>query len=129
MSPSDPNLSYGTAALANDANCGKCYELTFTSGPVGKRMIVRIANQGSDVGSLQFDIAIPGGGVGIFDACTKQFGSSPPGARYGGVSSAQECGALPAALQPGCRWRFEWFMGADNPTFMSRETSCDVMGK
>jgi Glycosyl hydrolase family 45 len=128
VSPSDPNLSYGTAALANDANCGKCFELTFTDGPVaGKRMVVRIVNQGTDVGAFQADIAMPGGGVGLFDACTKQFGSTP-GARYGGVSSAAECGALPAPLQPGCRWRFEWFMGADNPSFVSREVSCGVLG-
>lgn len=129
VSSTDPDLSYGTAALSNDANCGKCFELTFVDTAVqGKRMIVRIVNQGTDVGSVQADIAVPGGGVGLFDACTKQFGSTP-GARYGGVSSASECSALPAALQSGCRWRFEWFEGADNPSFVSREVSCSLLGK
>ena len=129
VSSTDPDLSYGTAALTDDANCGKCFELTFADTAVqGKRMIVRIVNQGTDVGAVQADIAIPGGGVGLFDACTKQFGATP-GARYGGVSSVEECSALHPALQPGCRWRFEWFEGADNPTFVSREVSCSLLGK
>jgi hypothetical protein len=37
-------------------------------------MIVQATNVGSDVGEGQFDLAIPGGGVGLFNACTAQWG-------------------------------------------------------
>jgi hypothetical protein len=37
-------------------------------------MIVQATNVGADVGEGQFDLAIPGGGVGLFNACTKQWG-------------------------------------------------------
>ncbi|OLN81147.1 putative endoglucanase type K [Colletotrichum chlorophyti] len=61
---------------------------------------------------------MPGGGLGIFDGCTSQFGFQFPGARYGGVSSRSECSALPAKLQAGCQWRFDWFKNADNPNLL-----------
>ena len=71
-------LSYGYAAvkLAGEQEsdwCCACYELTFTSGAVqGKKMIVQATNTGGDLGSNHFDLAIPGGGVGMFNACSKQ---------------------------------------------------------
>jgi len=66
-------LAYGWAAVniagSNEAAwCCACYELTFTSGPVsGKKMIVQATNTGGDLGNNHFDIAMPGGGVGIFN--------------------------------------------------------------
>ena len=49
--------------------------LTFTSTSIaGKKMIVQATNVGADVGEGQFDLAIPGGGVGLFNACTDQWG-------------------------------------------------------
>ena len=36
-------LSHGFAAFSQSGSCCKCYELTFTSGPVsGKKMIVQV---------------------------------------------------------------------------------------
>lgn len=40
--------------------------LTFTSTSIaGKKMIVQATNTGGDLSEGQFDLAIPGGGVGI----------------------------------------------------------------
>jgi hypothetical protein len=91
--------------------------LTFTSGPVtGKKMIVQVTTTGNDLGNDQFNIAIPGGGEGSTQGCTKQYGRDDVwGADYGGVSHRDDCDALPAPLQAGCYWRFDWFRNADNP--------------
>nr|XP_036584914.1 endoglucanase type K [Colletotrichum truncatum]KAF6794682.1 endoglucanase type K [Colletotrichum truncatum] len=67
---------------------------------------------------------MPGGGLGIFDGCTSQFGFQFPGARYGGVSVRSECSALPIKLQTGCQWRFDWFMNADNPNLSFTQVQC-----
>lgn len=81
-------------------------------------MVVQATNTGGDLGGNQFDLAIPGGGVGLFNACTDQYGAPPNGwgEQYGGISSREECDAFPEALKPGCYWRFDWFGGNDNPT-------------
>jgi hypothetical protein len=87
-------------------------------------MVVQSVNTGGDLSGNQFDIQIPGGGVGLFDGCTSQFGQSLPGARYGGVSSRAECAQMPSKLQKGCEWRFDWFQGADNPTHTFEQVRC-----
>lgn len=98
--------------------------LTFNSGPVaGKTMVVQSTSTGGDLGSNQFDLAIPGGGVGIFNGCNSQFGGIP-GAQYGGITSRSQCDAMPDALKPGCQWRFDWFQNADNPTFTFQRVQC-----
>lgn len=98
--------------------------LTFTSGPVaGKTMVVQSTSTGGDLGSNHFDLNIPGGGVGLFDGCTPQFGGLP-GAQYGGVSDRSQCASFPSALQPGCNWRFDWFKNADNPSFTFTQVQC-----
>lgn len=98
--------------------------LTFTSGPVaGKTMVVQSTSTGGDLGSNHFDINMPGGGVGLFDGCTRQFGGLP-GAQYGGISSRSQCDSFPAALKPGCQWRFDWFQNADNPNFTFKQVQC-----
>lgn len=155
-----PTLSYGFAAVpATGDICGRCYELTFDGASfnagndagaaalAGKRMIVQATNIGHDVGNGQFDLLIPGGGVGIFDACTFQWSSANLGAQYGGFLS--ECksslgaGASHAALKSclttkcdatfgssfadlkaGCRWFAGWFEVADNPSLQYREVAC-----
>jgi hypothetical protein len=114
------DLAYGFAAvstgLSESDTCCSCYQLTFTSTSIaGKKMIVQATNTGGDVGEGQFDLAIPGGGVGLFNACSAQWGApaSGWGAQYGGLSS-DTCSELPSALQPGCKFRFgDWFEGAD----------------
>ncbi|KAG8930070.1 hypothetical protein FRC02_004674, partial [Tulasnella sp. 418] len=126
------SLAYGYAAvnLAGSSEsqwCCSCYKLTFTSGPVvGKTMIIQATNTGGDVGGAQFDLMIPGGGVGLFSqGCIQQYGSiSGWGATYGGISSRSECDNLPQALKPGCQWRFDWFKGADNPTVNWEKVTC-----
>ncbi|KAK7432928.1 hypothetical protein QQZ08_000399 [Neonectria magnoliae] len=124
------DLAYGFAATAINGGsesswCCACYKLTFTSGPVsGKTMVVQSTNTGSDISNNQFDLMIPGGGVGLFDGCSKKFGSPLPGAQYGGVSSRGECNRMPAKLQAGCFWRFDWFQNADNPTFNFKQVKC-----
>lgn len=111
------DLAYGYAAVniaggSESSWCCACYELTFTSGPVaGKKMVVQATNTGGDLSGNQFDISMPGGGVGIFNGCTQEWGapSSGWGAQYGGISAASSCAGFPAALQAGCQWRFDWF--------------------
>ncbi|KAL2259227.1 hypothetical protein VTK26DRAFT_7175 [Humicola hyalothermophila] len=123
------NLSYGFAATAlaggTEASwCCACYALTFTSGPVaGKTMVVQSTSTGGDLGNNHFDLNIPGGGVGLFDGCTPQFGGLP-GAQYGGISSRSECDSFPEPLKAGCYWRFDWFQNADNPSFTFEQVQC-----
>jgi hypothetical protein len=125
-------LAYGFAAasipgLSEKDRCCTCYKLDFTSGAVnGKTMIVQITNSGSDVGEGQFDLQIPGGGVGIFNGCSRQWGAPGDGwgQRYGGVGSRQECYSLPGEIQEGCLFRFDWFKGADNPTMTYSKVNC-----
>jgi len=59
-------------------------------------------------------------------ACTNQYGapSNGWGERYGGISSRSACDSFPAALKAGCYWRFDWFMGADNPNVSFRQVAC-----
>ncbi|KAI9806494.1 MAG: hypothetical protein M1833_003681 [Piccolia ochrophora] len=126
------NLSYGFAAAnirggTESSWCCACYELTFTSGTAnGKKLIVQTTNTGGDLGENHFDLAIPGGGVGYFNGCAPQYGAPADGwgERYGGVTSAAGCNDLPAQLQPGCFWRFNWFQNAINPEVTFKEVTC-----
>ncbi|KAJ4164584.1 hypothetical protein LMH87_006252 [Akanthomyces muscarius] len=123
-------LAYGFAATAINGGsestwCCACYKLTFTSGPVaGQEMVVQSVNTGSDISNNQFDLLIPGGGVGLFNGCASQYSGGLPGAQYGGVSSRAECGQIPQPLRAGCLWRFDWFKNADNPTFAFAQVRC-----
>jgi hypothetical protein len=69
---------------------------------------------------------IPGGGVGIFNGCTNEWGapSAGWGAQYGGISDQSACDSFPEALKAGCKWRYDWFMGADNPTVSFTQVAC-----
>lgn len=126
-------LSYGFAAAAlpggESVSCCACYALTFSDPPIrGKQLVVQVTNTGADVGSNQFDIQIPGGGVGIFDACTNMYGlptgSNGWGKKYGGISNREDCETFPEELKEGCRWRFDWLLGADNPKMTFVEVEC-----
>ncbi|KAJ2904499.1 endoglucanase type k [Zalerion maritima] len=122
-------LSYGFAATSisggtEDSWCCACYAVTFTTGKaVGKQIVVQSTNTGGDLGSNHFDFLMPGGGLGIFDGCTSQFGGIA-GAQYGGISSREECEDMPDALKDGCYWRFDWFMNADNPDLEFEQVQC-----
>lgn len=67
----------------------------------------KVTNTGGDLGQGHFDIQLPGGGVGIFNGCTAQWGAPSDGwgSRYGGVSSVSDCSSLPSQLQDGCKFR------------------------
>lgn len=111
---------------ADVTKCCSCMLLSFKSPLAGKQMAVQITNTGSDLGANHFDIAMPGGGVGLFNGCSTQWGAPTDGwgARYGGVSTVEECDNLPEQLRSGCRWRFQWFQGADNPAVEFYEIEC-----
>ena len=104
--------------------------MKFTSGPVaGKELIVQVTNTGGDLDNNQFDIQMPGGGVGIFDGCSKQFpgvSKSAWGQQYGGVNHRSHCNNLPPVLRSGCFWRFDWFQNADNPKITFKKVSCPI---
>lgn len=145
-------LAYGFAAF-NSGNCGDCYQLTFTgtsknggndpgsAALKGKQMIVQVVNIG-DIDQNQFDLMIPGGGVGGNPrGCPMQWGSSVAlGATNGGFItqcegqstnySTQEtcvqnmCSALPSGIQSGCDWQVSWFGIANNPNLVYEKVTC-----
>jgi hypothetical protein len=87
-------------------------------------MIVQVTTSGNDLGDNQFNLAIPGGGEGSTQGCTKQYGRDVWGADYGGLAHRDDCDALPAPLQAGCYWRFDWFRNADNPEVKWEKVTC-----
>ncbi|KAK8048775.1 putative endoglucanase type K [Apiospora phragmitis] len=114
-----PSVLFHSTRITNPSR------ITFTSGPVsGKTMVVQSTNTGGDLGSNQFDLMMPGGGVGLFDGCTRQYGQALPGQQYGGISSRSECASFPSQLRAGCEWRFDWFQNADNPNFNFEQVQC-----
>jgi hypothetical protein len=140
-------VSYGFAA-ASGGNyvCGRCYQIDFTgaghSGTnagatslKGKSMIIQVINNGG-VAADQFDLLIPGGGVGDFNACSTQWGTSDLGAQYGGfllgckgdVNCVKtKCNTIFAnkpGLMAGCEWFLGWFAAADNPNFVFKQVTC-----
>ena len=123
-------LSYGFAAarlqnVGEDVTCCACYELTFTTSMIkGKKMVVQVTNTGYDLGKNHFDIAIPGGGQGIFLGCSRQYKNYYAGQRYGGILTRSECYKLPKAQLAGCLWRFDWFQNANNPQIVFKNVSC-----
>lgn len=153
-------LSYGFAAVPVEGDvCGRCYQLDFDGSghhnPTDpgasmlstKTMIVQATNVGYDVAGRQFDLLIPGGGVGLFDACSYQWGvdTSELGATYGGFLTACQqqhndrqarescvlarCEAVFGApefaeLRAACHWFVAWFHIADNPNLTYREVAC-----
>ena len=149
-------LAYGYAAVNKGSDfCGKCYQLQFTGGShnstvdegskalLGKTMIVQAINNGGVDGN-QFDLLVPGGGVGALDACSKQWGTTDLGERYGGFFLAcqksngfdyQKSKACAKAkcesvfankpeLLVGCDWFIDWFGAPDNPAVTYKEVTC-----
>ncbi len=117
------NLAYGFAAVpAGSDECGKCFKIQFDGGKHGphaarhteraiggKMMIVMASNIGHDVDddTGQFDLMIPGGGLGAFEGgCAVQWGvdageESLVGKRYGGFA-----GYCEGKLGPSTNWQF-----------------------
>jgi len=149
------NLAYAFAAAPTD-QCGKCFELQFDGGSrypananhlkiKGKTLIVMTSNKGGDVGEGQFDVLIPGGGVGQFNAFSSQIGvsTSQLGKQYGGLLGTCEeesnynastykqcltnkCNSVftDATLKAGCIFLADWFEAAGNPTMLYKEVTC-----
>jgi hypothetical protein len=117
-------MSYGFAAgvvknVPESGSCCACYELHFKGVP---RMVVQVGNTGADLkGDGHFDIQVPGGGFGIFDACTDQWdlkSKTAWGARYGGVMAAgwkkeKGCSTLTKDYRKSCEWHYDYL--GDNP--------------
>ncbi|HKU39894.1 MAG TPA: hypothetical protein VJR89_17160 [Polyangiales bacterium] len=164
-------LSFGYSAVAARTGadiCGKCFQLDFSgsshnagndpgsSALRGKTMIIQAINIGGDVAGGQFDISVPGGGVGQFNACSTQWGvaSSQLGQTYGGFlatcksqANASDHNALKSCvmqkctsvfeskglteLMAGCKWFVDWFEVADNPALKYQEVACpnELMNK
>jgi hypothetical protein len=147
-------VAYGFAAF-NGAACGTCFQLDFSGSShngnsdagsqslSGKHMIVQVINTGG-IGGGQFDLLVPGGGVGDFNACSSQWGTSDLGAQYGGffLSCAQQnnynyepsrtcaknwCQKVFSGKQDlldGCLWYVDWAGMADNPNLTYGQVSC-----
>ncbi|KFY64536.1 hypothetical protein V496_03186 [Pseudogymnoascus sp. VKM F-4515 (FW-2607)] len=128
-------FSYGFVGVyfpgyVEDAWCGACYQLDFTSEEVkGKRMVVQAHNTGYDVHEAnRFALAIPGGNTSYAGACALQYGVSNTvfGEENVGLSTASQCDKLPKALQAPCHWRFDWFKDAQRPTANFTRVVCPV---
>lgn len=144
---SSTNMSYGFVAF-NGAACGTCFMIQFTgsghSGPSdgaakikGQQMVVQVINIGG-IEQNQFDLLVPGGGVGAMTAgCTAQWGNVELGVTYGGLLSTcgGDCtcmkgkcqsvfGNLNPALKAGCDWFTNWYSCADNPSLVHKQVSC-----
>ncbi len=92
------NIAYAFAAH-NGVGCGTCFQFDFTGEShnpkpetghdlgsqslKGKSMIVQVINTGG-IEAGQFDLLVPGGGVGEFNACSTQWGGAELGEQYGG---------------------------------------------
>ena len=146
------NVSYGYVAVPNPS-CGTCYHLQFlgtgqhnpndpgSKNIAGKHMIVKVTNTGGDVAGNQFDLMIPGGGVGQNpNTCPTQWkmSASDMGSMYGGFLSActgsyeakkacvrERCMKLPDGdVRKGCIWFVDWYQAADNPQFRYENIAC-----
>ena len=151
-------LAYAFAATpGNDNTCGKCFALTFTGqgkyetkanhqALKGKTLVVMASNIGYDVQGGQFDVMIPGGGVGAFNGCANM-GWGDQGAQYGGLLSkcedevgydgdlltkrkqclTEKCNksfANDAEAKEGCLFLATWMEAAGNPLHTYKEVDC-----
>lgn len=153
------NLAYGFAAVpaADGGKCGKCFALEFTGegkyetksphqALKGKILVVMVSNIGGDVNHGQFDVMIPGGGVGAFNGCSSVWGNNL-GAQYGGLLSdceesvgyngdltkkrreclTEKCNSVFANhkdAKEGCLFLANWMQAAGNPKHKYREVEC-----
>ena len=171
MAPVAVNDTLAYAFVAgSDAttSCGKCFHLQYdgsfhdasaSNGAKathkalkGKHIIVMASNIGHDVKAGQFDLMVPGGGPGIFNALNLMIDRSDIewGAQYGGFltycQNGTKCGydgtldcyqscikemcdaAFADSKYPnllrGCHWFADWYMAADNPTYQWEEVEC-----
>ena len=140
--------------------CGRCFALEFTGEGKyeirtpqkklkGKKLIVMASNIGYDVASSQFDIMIPGGGVGNYNGCDNILGTNL-GQQYGGLladcessvgysysediiyEKRKECltnkcntvFANKATAREGCLFLANFLESAGNPLHNFKEVEC-----
>ena len=155
-------LAYAFAAAPGDGPnvCGKCFQLSFNGEGKyetrlnhqklrGKKLVVMASNIGYDVTNGQFDIMIPGGGVGAFNGCDDILGPNI-GRQYGGMLSdceeevgwskpeeqiyeerksclTNKCYAAFSGKDlplQGCLFLATWMEAAGNPTHEYEEVPC-----
>ena len=154
-------LAYAFAATpGNDNTCGKCFALTVTGEGFyetkknhqqlkGKTLVVMASNIGYDVSNSQFDIMIPGGGVGMYNGCSAM-GWGNQGKQYGGLLSdcEEEIGysgddntiytrrkqcltnkcnqvfANDSEAKDGCLFLATWMEAAGNPKHEYKQVDC-----
>ena len=170
MAPVAVNDTLAYAFVAgSDAttSCGKCFHLQYDGHFIdesehnkpkathealkGKHIIVMASNIGHDVKPGQFDLLVPGGGPGIYNALNLMISRTDIewGADYGGfltycrehtcgndgtLDCFQSCvknmcdAAFKDSKYPnllrGCHWFADWYMAADNPTYQWEEVEC-----
>jgi hypothetical protein len=151
---SDMGFAFAAVPASDGGSCGKCYQLTFTGkgkystdanhrAIKDKKLIIMTTNIGGDVQQGQFDIMIPGGGVGMFNGCN-QMGWGAQGAQYGGLLSdceteknykaaatlsclKEKCNSVfsgDAKAKQGCLFLAEFMHGAGNPMHEYVEVEC-----
>jgi hypothetical protein len=153
-------FAFGAVPGAGPKVCGRCFLLSFTGQGkyetklnhkklAQKKLVVMASNIGYDVAGGQFDVMIPGGGVGIFNGCASILGNSM-GAQYGGLLSdcenevgwsgsdddiyrkRKEClsnkcktvFANKANAKAGCLFQAEFMEAAGNPLHTFEEIEC-----
>ena len=162
-----PEVGYAFGAVpgAGPNVCGRCFLVEFTGQGKyetkknhqmlkGKKLVVMASNIGYDVAGGQFDVMIPGGGVGLFNGCASIFGSGNMGAQYGGLLSdcenevgwggddntiytrRKEClekkcknFSNNAQAQEGCLFLANFLEAAGNPLHTFREVECSAVLK
>lgn len=125
-------LAYGFAGVSFKGGskknlCCACLLLNFKGALKGKSMVVQYTDNGGDLKENRFDLAIPGGGVGVsILGCERQWNATDHGwgDRYGGVHNISECAQLPTPLQNGCKFRFEFMDGVSNPEVSFIQVKC-----
>ena len=160
----DMAFAFAAVPAADGGSCGKCYQLTFTGNGKyienangakgdantnaikGKKLIIMATNIGGDVQQGQFDIMIPGGGVGMFNGCGGM-GWGNQGKQYGGLLSdceesvgysgnllkkrteclTEKCNSVFSndnEAKQGCLFLANWMQAAGNPMHNYVEVEC-----
>ena len=153
-------FAFGAVPGAGPKVCGRCFLLSFTGQGkyetklnhkklAQKKLVVMASNIGYDVAGGQFDVMIPGGGVGLFNGCANILGNNM-GAQYGGLLSdcenevgwggsddeiykrRKECltnkcntvFASKANAKAGCLFQANFMEAAGNPLHTFKEIEC-----
>ena len=151
-------FAFASVPGAGPQVCGRCFLLEFTGlGKYetrknhqmlkNKKLLVIASNIGYDVAGGQFDVMIPGGGVGLFNGC-RDILPSNLGAQYGGLLSdcenevgygvddntmytkRKEClirkcnSTFSGNAKAGCLFQANFMEAAGNPLHTFKEVEC-----